>query len=164
MTGPQKPVESVEEDVYAEYGVFTLQAHYSADIALALGRPGPGELLRAGRGGISFRSGAFDHFARVRVELWPARPPQPPGDWEESAEGVAVVDSAQLRLASATAWISSNPVDLPAPGEYSVYGAVSGREAAHERMRLDRLTGSDEPPRGLERWLVRLWPAPGTRS
>jgi hypothetical protein len=149
----------VEEDVFAEYGVFTLQAHFSADIALALGPPEPGELLRAGRGGATFRSGAFDHFARVRVELWPAHPLLPPGGWEETAESIAVVDSTELRLASATAWISSHPIQLPAPGAYVVQAVASGRAAVHDHVMHDRLTGSTEPPRGVERWLVRLWPA-----
>jgi hypothetical protein len=147
-----RPLAVVEEEVLAEYGVFTLQAHYSSAIALALGRPSPGSVLRAGRGGATFRSGAFDHFARVRVELWPTRPPALVGEWEDTAEGAAEIDTDELRLASATAWISDHPVRLPyATGGYLIEASVSGRTtvAAHPDPHMLH---------GIERWLIRVWP------
>ncbi|QFZ20450.1 hypothetical protein [Saccharothrix syringae] len=149
MTGT--PLDAVAEDVYAEFGALVLQAHFSAQIALALGIPGPDELIRAGRGGVTFRSGGVDHVARMRVEAWSSRPARPSGAWEEQAEGVLVVDSAELRLASGTAWASSTSLRLPAPDAYSVLVVVSGRSNVPSYP--------PEPPRGVKRWHVQLWPA-----
>lgn len=64
--------------------------------------------------------------------------------------GVAVVDSVELRLASATAWVSPTPLRLPSPEAYSVLALVSGRSAVPNHQ--------VEPPRGIERWHVLLWP------
>lgn len=140
----------VEEDVLAEYGVFTLQAHFSSVVALQLGRPARGELLRAGRGGATFRSAGFDRTVHVRTELWPSRPPGlPPSPspdrlWDAVATGTADIDTSELRLASATAGVSDHPVRLPAPGRYRVEAAMSED------------TSADGAP--SERWLIRLWP------
>ncbi|WP_314171892.1 hypothetical protein [Streptomyces winkii] len=143
----------VEEEVLAEYGVLALQAHHSSAIALDLGRPARGTLMATGSGGATFRSGGFDHYARVRVEYWLGRPPELDDTWEEVQEGTAQVDSTELRLQSATAWVSGNPITLRHPGSYRLRGAATGRQAAAG-------LSQDEVgfPHGPERWLIQLWP------
>jgi hypothetical protein len=155
--GP-RPAAIVEDDVFAEYSMFALQAQFSAVTPLELGHPETDEILRAGDGGATFCSGAADHFARVRVEIWLEPPLLPAEGWEETAEGTAHLDSTELRLASATAGVSDRPAHLPAPGTYAIQAAVSGRAAIRDRVMHDLRTGSFEPPSGIERWLVRLWP------
>ncbi|MFG3708158.1 hypothetical protein ACGF7U_25970 [Micromonospora sp. NPDC047670] len=144
----------VDEQVFAEYALFALQSQHTAEVAFALGVPRADRLLSAGRGGVVFRSGGPDHYAEVRVELWPLRPPAIAGEWDEVDEARLETSGTELRLASPTAWVGDHPVLLPAPGRYRVRAAVAGREAARARG------GSGPPyPSGLERWLVQLWPA-----
>jgi hypothetical protein len=153
----------VEDDVFAEYGVFTLQAHFSSVVALELGRPARGELLRAGRGGATFRSAGFDRTVHVRTELWPSQPPGlPPGPspdrpWDAVAAGTADIDTTELRLASATAGVSDRPVRLPAAGRYRVEAAVSEDTATGPAS-----SDADPEPEPSEHWLIRLWPLTGT--
>jgi Acetyltransferase (GNAT) domain len=144
----------IEEKVFAEYGLFALQSQYTAEVAFALGVPEAGRLLSAGRGGAVFQSGGPDHYAEVRVELWPLRPSVTASEWDGVDEAQLDTSGTELRLASPTAGVSVRPLLLPAPGGYRVRAAAAGRDAARARG------GSGPPyPSGLERWLIQLWPA-----
>ncbi|MEU5347340.1 hypothetical protein AB0H18_42105 [Streptomyces sp. NPDC020766] len=157
---PSFPTAIVEDEVLAEYGVIILQVHHSAQIALELGRPSAGRLLHAGRGGATLRSGGFDHWAHVRLELWPSQPSGPPDPqaWDGREEGELNVDATELRLASATAGVSERPLRLPAPGRYRIRAHSAGGHTVR-----DHFTAADHGvpgfPRGLERWLLQLWPS-----
>lgn len=155
--GPWSPAglpNVIEEKVFAEYALFALQPQRTAEVAFALGVPKAGRLLSAGRGGAVFHSGGPDHYAEVRVELWPLRPPVTTSEWDGVDEAQLETSGTELRLASPTAWVSDRPLLLPAPGGYRVRAAVTGREAARTRG------GTGPPyPSGLERWLIQLWPA-----
>jgi hypothetical protein len=122
----------------------------------ALGVPEAGRLLAAGRGGAVFRSGGPDHYAEVRVELWPLRPSVTVSGWDGVDEAQLETSGTELRLASPTAWVSDRPLLLPAPGGYRVRAAAAGREAA---ARARFLGSGPLHPSGLERWLIQLWPA-----
>jgi hypothetical protein len=79
----------------------------------ALGVPEAGRLLAAGRGGAVFRSGGPDHYAEVRVELWPLRPSVTVSGWDGVDEAQLETSGTELRLASPTAWVSDRPLLLP---------------------------------------------------
>ncbi|GAA3892443.1 hypothetical protein GCM10022243_66790 [Saccharothrix violaceirubra] len=143
-----RPLSVLEDEVFVEFGVFVLQEHFSPRVALAAGRPDVTEVVRAGPGGATFRSGGVDHLARVRVESWSGRYVGDDGTWEEAAAAVVEFDRVEVRLASVTAWVSDEGLVLPGPGRYVVDVRVSGRSRVPE--------WSGEPVHGVERWLVRL--------
>jgi hypothetical protein len=138
----------VDDVVLVEYFHFALQTFPSPTVVLDLGIPE--DLVRGGQGGATFRSAATDHYAPVRIELWPAPPPAA-GSWHARQSTGFTADTVALRLMSPTAGVSDLPLLLPVPGEYAI------------RAHVDR-TGPIPPPRettflrGLERWLVQIWP------
>lgn len=150
----------LEDDVLTEYASFTLRAASTDDLVL-LDLPDEG-LLRGGRNGVLFVSGASDHYASVRVELHPAAPPsvagfpEEAGPWEETGDDAFDVRGTALVLAGATGVVSDDELELPAPGRYRVRALCSGRAAA--AAAVDDWAGDGDFPRGLERWLVLVWP------
>jgi hypothetical protein len=147
-----RPVRAIEEEILVEYGVFALQAYPSPQVALALGRPDG--LLLAGPGGAVFASATTDHYAHVRVELWPHRP-APPRPATRAGSAELTTDAPGLRLASVTAAIGEQLLELPAAGRYAVRAGVT--ELGPRPDDLDEDPTADLPG-GVEDWLIQLWP------
>ena len=148
----------IEEPVLIEYNQFTLLPFRSwpqKDLQLPKG------LMWAGDGGALFRSGGTDHYAGVRVVVCPHEPPpdttQP---WELVEQGVFTCDDPQLVLVGATGRISDARIELPAPGRYGIRAHCRGREAA-QKVNVGDGRGF---PRGLESWLLQIWPVSGITS
>ena len=109
----------VEDLLLVEYFHFALQCCPSGSVALELGTP-EGRVL-GGPGGATFRSGATDHYAPSRLELWPAEPaPDATRAWDEVATAAFRVDAVELRLTAVTAGPGDGALELPATGGYGV--------------------------------------------
>jgi len=125
--------------------------------------PAPGNrLVSTGAGAVlaTFNSELEDNEPHVDLEYWSAAPPAPEGAWEawesHAREGLAV-DGGLLTLASGISGDgASHRLALP-PGNYHLDAWCRGRTEARA-AELDAVDAGTLPY-GVERWLVRLWPA-----
>ena len=170
-SGPQRAVRG---PVFVEEHMFRL-----VDIAApAQGRtPSPDtradSLVTFGRdpGLATFTSALEDGKQHVTLELWPAEPPPPEGDWVAGLALRVTVGGGQLRLASGISSLGS-PHELDvSPGTYVLGVWCRGRDAAWTAF-LTWLDDEEEDEEqgdgeasvqrafdGVEQWLLRLWPA-----
>lgn len=155
----------LDDDVPVEHRSFSLiDADRDWWAATDTGDAGD-EIVRCVPSRAWFRSGANDHYAEVRVELWSAPAPPADGQWDASAEGVLEVRGERLGLATTvngpvlhaaredgTGGLRFRTLDLPGPGSYKL--------RAHFRRSAE---AGDLPEatyrHDIEAWLVQLWPA-----
>ncbi len=127
-------------------------------------RPLAGHLLSTFPDGAALRSGANEHKAQLRVELWSAAPaPDTSRAWEGCEEGRFVSSAASIYVGGPLTIASSEAVKLPAAGTLGIRVYCEGRKAAHdfEEAWYESEEGDDtylDLPPGLEKWLVQLWP------
>lgn len=146
--------------VFVEDGMFHLVDDAAPEYGLSPQEP-PGLLADlvttgAGLGLATFSSELQDNEPYANLEYWSAEPPEPDGIWEGRARAILTVPGGQLTLASGVSMLgSSHELCLP-PGRYHLGVWCEGRAEA----RAAELDSIDEGTllRGVERWLVRLWP------
>ena len=80
-------------------------------------------------------------------------PPQPAQAWEETAEATVTAPSGRLRITSVMRVPAGPDITLGPAGGYSVRVHARGRGEAMERL------GIELDYRGVEAWLLELWPS-----
>jgi len=144
------PAAVVEDLLLVEYFHFALQCYPSGTVALDLGIP-DGRVL-GGPGGATLRSGTTDHYAPIRLELWPAEPaPDATRAWDEVESAAFSVDAVELRLTAVTAGIGDGALLLAATGGYRIRAHVAQTAPFPE-------VPQEEFGRDLERWVLQVWP------
>ncbi|MFJ8955210.1 hypothetical protein ACIRO1_34470 [Streptomyces sp. NPDC102381] len=100
---------------------------------------------------VVIHSAGHTHTADLRAEVWDEEPPQPPGEWEESAQTQIDAPAGQLRLWTYAA-VSKEDILLGQPGRtWNVRVQARGRREVHALAQLD-------VPEGVEHYLVQFWP------
>jgi hypothetical protein len=153
---PVGPPEVLELTVALGYGQFSLTGQVSqdegADALLQLletAIEGEGIASSAGNEFVVVLSPHQNNFAmRLRVERWPARPPDDPDDWQEAFLTGLVVGEDGLTYESPTMEPETIPVP---PGRYAA--RITGRGFVNRGW-----PGSTTPG---DAWRVQLWPASG---
>lgn len=128
-----------------------------------------------------FHSALEDGKPHVDVELWSAQPPQPDGDWDFSVtERLTVGGSEQYLVSAVSSFPSDHQLSVP-PGEYVLGVWCQGRDEARAHVEAweaedaaaweaGELEDEDDEEQGdaagvldvaagVERWLLRFWPA-----
>jgi hypothetical protein len=118
---------------------------------------GPLLTVGGGLGLATFSSELQDNEPQVDLECWSAEPPEPDGPWEASARGQISVAGDRLALVSGISMLSSSHDLAVPPGRYDIAVWCRGREQA----RAGELAAIEAETlvRGVEKWLIRLWPA-----
>ncbi|WP_116953318.1 hypothetical protein [Jiangella endophytica] len=145
-------VTAVEHQVMTTYRSFGLMGDGDIDIY----NVSTTDVLVCGTGICLFTSGASDHAADVRIEIWDSTP-EPPDGWTSTEYGADELDATEFEQQSLAI---TNDISVPIIGppripiepiRYRVEAWVTGRE----RSRQTHTYGAT----GLERWLIRLSPA-----
>ncbi|MFI9811353.1 hypothetical protein [Saccharothrix variisporea] len=158
-----EPLAVLEEEVRVEHGTFSLidpDADYWRSEPHFTGNP----IVTTDPHRIWFYSAGNDHYATVRVELWEARPPEIT-DADACESHTVSFTAARLCLATtvggpvvhapadtAEAEPRTHYLEVPTPGQFILEVTVHGRDAAAD---LEEATWA----RGVESWLIRMWPA-----
>ncbi|SDU77104.1 hypothetical protein [Jiangella alkaliphila] len=144
-------VIAVEHQVMTTYSSFGLMGDGDVDV-LNLSMTA---VVECGAGLCLFRSGASDHTADVRIEIWDSTP-EPASGWDEAEYGSNELDATRFELQSLAV---TNDISVPIPGlpripiqpiHYTVQAWVLGRARARQSHSYGET--------GLERWLIRLSP------
>lgn len=98
------------------------------------------------------------HEAAVRLESWTAEPPRPDGEWDDVQTGRSFLSEDSVAVQALWESDLSGRLRLGRSGWHQVRAYVGGREAL--RQWDQHWDGSGEPPVGLERFVVQLWPEP----
>lgn len=100
------------------------------------------------------------HYSAVRVESWSQEPPAVEG-WPDREDTTMRLTSIGFSVSAMMEHPIGPQLELPSAGLYHVRVQAQGRQ---ELLRLDRVArvGPEAMPRGVERFLVQLWPAPPT--
>ncbi|MGW1137029.1 hypothetical protein [Streptomyces zhihengii] len=114
-----------------------------------------GQFLTLFPGRIDIFSAGHTHTAAVTVEVWDGRPPdEGRGKWDEYAEGEYVSTSGIVAVWSMSLGRTDQDIPLSdGAGRWNVQVHSAGRSEA-ERQSAE--TGTAD---GVERYLVRFWPA-----
>lgn len=103
-------------------------------------------------GRLDFSSAGHTHTAHLTVEVWDDQPPQPEGNWEETAESDITCASGRLRAWAVAGGPMPEIIELSdQSGRWAVRAACTGRQEVAE------LTQSSVPE-GVERYIVQFWP------
>jgi hypothetical protein len=151
---PSSPLAAVQHDVMVEYRLFRLQAA-DAGVNACEGQPHPSAadwVLLAGEAGALLHSTMNDHYAAVRLELWPAVPPHLDDARSDSAQGDMHLNTATLLIDSTTGWPNPATLALPVPGDYGI------RARRRRTPRADEVDQEGSFEHGLEEWLIQIWP------
>jgi hypothetical protein len=136
-----------------EYRMFYLRDPHQRDSPLGEDVPALDEILRPGPNGVVFRSGGNNFAPDVTLEVWRSEPARDPGDWDERADAVFAAPSATVRLLALSGELAGDDVTLPPADRYYLRAYTRGRGEA-----MERLTTVDRFYRGVEEWLVQIWP------
>jgi len=140
----------VETEVLVDHGSFDLIDDSGEQHA----RPDPAVWLVAGRNLITVVSAsARHHVAALTVEAWTAEPP-PAAGWTDPCETGVRLDSGWLEINPLVDAEDADDITVGAPGAYRVRGYVTGRSEL-----LAATPAPDVELRGVERYLLQIWPA-----
>jgi hypothetical protein len=103
---------------------------------------------------IDLRSVAADHYATVALESWDGGPDDPDGEWEDDHYLQLSLTSGELEVVELTGGPAGS-FTVGSPGEYAVSVHVAGRSELLSRYLATPSAIAD----GVERYLVRFWPA-----
>jgi hypothetical protein len=145
--------------VFVEDGMFHL-----VDDAAEYGTASPEPLapltgpvtVASGTGLATFRSEIEANKPYVNLEYWSTEPPEPDGTWEVSVRDTLTVPGGRLTFASGVSMLGSSHTLTVPPGRYRLGAWCQGR--AEARARESDAIDQGITLRGVERWLVRLWP------
>ena len=145
--------------VRLEYGQFSLTGTYSPDAfppdllrLLEDAIQGEGIASTEGNESVVVLSPHQNNFAMpLRVELWPAEPPDDLDDWQEAFLAGLLVDPAGIGMIYESPTMEGTTVPVP-PGRYTV--RIVGRGFVNYGW-----PGSTEPG---DEWRVQLWPTSAT--
>jgi hypothetical protein len=151
--------------IYVEYGAFRLiddadpQSEYSGSWSQS-GLPSDLVTMDPEDGLATFLSADEDNEPYVRLEYWSAQPEEPEGVWEGTFRGGIEVPGGRLIFVSyVSSFDSPHELSLP-PGSYHLGVWCRGRAAL--MAGADDAIAAGTRQRGVERWLVRLWPVDHT--
>jgi len=119
-----------------------------------IGNPGAGVTVTGAEGGLVLWSAGNDHYPQVRLEQWSGQPPRDQEEWETEQEvSFSMNETGKLALTAISGGKSkdASPVVLPCLGTYRARVHTRGRDEA-------ACHGEAEFYRGVERWLVQIWP------
>jgi len=147
-------IRSFDSEVRVDDGQFFLLDSSTTDLP----QPPitPTQWLHAGPGWIHFRSGAQDHYASVRFELWQDLPPRTTEPWELVDTVEVVSSSGIVQLWAPTIGPPDGRWELGHPGRYGLRAQCRGRQAAAQA--LNTAVTTDNPlPRGVEQYRLQFW-------
>lgn len=114
-----------------------------------------GVFLNGFPGRLDFYSGGHTHTATVTVEVWDGPPPEEdPADWDEQAELAFESTSGQVAVWSGHTGRQDDIIVLGDSG-----GSWRARVSCAGRAEAAALSEGEGIGRGVERYLIRLWPA-----
>ncbi|MFF8636015.1 hypothetical protein ACF052_17690 [Streptomyces pilosus] len=143
-------------DAYVGYHAFGLQESDDADLPV----PFPDDFdnssfLSTHPGRLDITSGGHTHTATVTVEVWDGPPPQEdPACWDEQAEAEFESTSGQVAVWSMHTGRADDVIVLgDSGGSWRVRVGCAGRAEAAA------LSEGEGTGHGVERYLIRFWPA-----
>lgn len=143
-------------DAYVGFHAFGLQESDDADLPV----PFPDDFdfdafLSTHPGRLDITSGGHTHTAAVSVEVWDGPPPQQdPSCWDEQAEADFISTSGRIAVWSMHTGRTDALITLAeSGGSWRVHVSCAGRAAAAA------LSEGEGTGHGVERYLVRFWPA-----
>ncbi|PJE94482.1 hypothetical protein CUT44_30170 [Streptomyces carminius] len=150
MPSEDGPLAAVTASPRVEYRQFAL---CDVNEAGADGGLRPGRIVHPGPHGVTLTCGGNDFYPEVRVELWAGAPPgEDAGDWDAVETAAFTSPHGRVGVRSWDGGMASPELDLGAPGTYRLRAYCRGRAAAATRV------GRELYYRGVEEWLLRLWP------
>lgn len=103
-------------------------------------------------GRLDFSSAGHTHTASLITEVWDAKPPVPPGDWEENAEASIFTSSGKLRAWAVAGGPMPDKVELvDGPGTWGVRVVCTGRSEVADQATREVL-------HGVEQYKAQFWP------
>jgi hypothetical protein len=167
--GPVLRDGPLDDEIFVEYQQFLVLDVGSPDHPGDLPTPTDQQPVSAGPGGVLLLSAATDHYTAVRLEAWSAAPPAPPGPFDTVTVISLDLTSGRVHAVPMTAIQSPRTLLAGPPGPYQLRACCQGRARARDavedyRARIPtdwtRAAADPEPfPRGVEHWLLQLWPA-----
>ncbi|NYF55640.1 hypothetical protein [Micromonospora purpureochromogenes] len=151
---PAEPTRRYEVSPYVEFGTFQLSDSVNVGTPLQEADRLTSGLFVGTAGGILFRSAGTDFYPTVVLELWPSEPRPDSGSWEEAEESDFDSQDGSLQFMSVMAVFAGEQIALPGPGTYQARVYCRGRD------RAAALHGKALNYRGVEEWLVQIWPTP----
>jgi hypothetical protein len=154
MESPRLVQEAQSEELLIEYRQFQVQERHGKSVTgVTLSTDNEDDIATGADGGVKLWSAGNDHYPSVRLQLWSSTPPQSREKWDRTQEETFTVSSTgHLTLKTLSGEESDASITLQAPGSYRVRVHVRGCEEAWER-------GEAQWFRGVEQWLLQIWPA-----
>lgn len=139
-----------DDEIHVHYAfIFVQSTDLSPELISARGGQANGLCGAAVPGVLSLQTGLHTGLVPLKVEYRDEEPALGP-EWEDVVEVSFAADGSPLRLHSFDHY---HPLPALPAGDYRVRYCAIGMDAAHDLTRM-----SDDP--ALDRYLLRLWPAP----
>lgn len=104
---------------------------------------------------VAASAGRSDHRALVAVEVWDGEPPAVGEPWRSRADRRVRLDSGDLEVKPGEPPPYNQVLRVGPPGRYHLRGQVAGADELRRATPLPDLDAN----RGVERFLLQLWPA-----
>ncbi|MGP4001790.1 hypothetical protein [Streptomyces sp. 8N706] len=157
----RSPRGATEAQLWAEDAQIVVEDVHVGGSASSVRAAGGVSWLLASDNILILESGAGDilHEPAVRVEAWEDAPPEPTGQWDDRAETQLCLGSGEVGIFGLTGGEpESTPLPVGRPGTYRVRAHRTGGRHVAGLAEADPGAGPEAIPRGVERFLVQLWP------
>ena len=147
-------------EVMTTYSSFVLASNGVQDFETAWAQNS--DVLECRANECLLRSTDSDHYAAVRIEIWTDPPPHTDARWLVAETQVGVIDTAprnETREYGLRVYQNMGDTDLSDIGEIPLPEVASMNIRAWVlRDPVEQWPDFDDGARGLEDWLIRLWP------